>query len=337
MDEPRGVNKPLGGPGYPFVKHTEDTIRQRGMLEDGNTVVVAVSGGPDSTCLLDVLRRVQLGLTPVVAHVDHGLSENSETVAARVAKHAAEAGIDVHVARAPDLSGPNLHERARDFRYAFLESIADQVGANAIATAHTLDDRVETTLARLIHGAAPEVLAGLPPAEGRRIRPLIDARRSETRAYCVEGGLDFYDDPANDDVRFERVAVRSKVVRAIEEHWGEGAVRAMAASAEFLRQDSEALDRLAARLYEEVASVADDGIHFDREALIEMPRAFRRRLLQRAVGRVRDRSGGIEQVLDALERPELKPEAHFAVAGGIEISIGRGGVVVRVSNDDRGS
>jgi tRNA(Ile)-lysidine synthase len=339
VDEPRGVGatRSYGGPGFDLVKRTEDTISRYGMLEGSDTVVVAVSGGPDSTCLLDVLRRLPSGFSLVVAHVDHGLSAESEAVAAGVAKQAAEAGIDVHVARAPDLSGPNLHERARDFRYAFFESVADQTGADRIATGHTLDDRVETTLARLIHGAAPEVLAGLPPVEGRRIRPMVDLRRAETRAYCVECGLDFYDDPANDDVRFERVTVRSKVLRAIEEHWGDGAVRAMATSAELLRQDAAALDRLAARLYDEVASVGDDAIRFDRKAFLEMSRAFRRRLLQRAVGRVRDRSGGIEAALDAIERIDLKEDASFAVAGGAEITIGLDGVVVRGSQDDRGA
>ncbi|MGH2819660.1 MAG: ATP-binding protein, partial [Actinomycetota bacterium] len=109
----------LGGPGFDVVERAEATIKRHGMLADTDRVVVAVSGGPDSTCLLDVLSRLatQLDLTLEVAHVDHGLSEGSGEVAARLAHAAAAAGFDVHMVRVPDLAGPNLQARARDFRY----------------------------------------------------------------------------------------------------------------------------------------------------------------------------------------------------------------------------
>ena len=136
----------------------------------------------------------------IIAHVDHGLSEESERVAAHVAAYGSTLGYEVHLARAHDLEGPNLHERARRFRYAFFEDLAAREGARRVATAHTLDDRVETTLARLIHGAGLTGVAGLQPAEGVRVRPLIGSRRQETRSYCMELGIDFYDDPANLDV-----------------------------------------------------------------------------------------------------------------------------------------
>lgn len=292
------------------------------MADDVATVLVAVSGGPDSTCLLDVLARQRSGSSLQVAHVDHGLSPSSEVVAARVSNAAAAAGFDVHVARAPDLQGPNLQARAREFRYSFFETIAAEIGAERIATGHTLDDRVETTLARLIHGASTSGLAGIPATDGRRIRPLIDVRRAETRAYCVERGLDFYEDPANEDPRFDRASVRADIVTAIEKRWGDGAVRAMATSAQLLREDADALERLSERVYASVATATDDGVRIDRPALLEMPRAFRRRILERAVGRVRDRSGGIEAALDVLEDPfvMVPANARFAVASGIVIS-----------------
>jgi tRNA(Ile)-lysidine synthase len=302
-----------------------------GMVTPGDVVLVAVSGGPDSTCLLDVLMRLstKLELSLEVAHVDHGLSPESSEVASRVAASAAEAGLDVHMVRAPDLAGPNLHARARDFRYGFFDAIAAQVGARRIATGHTLDDRVETTLARLVHGAAPEGLAGIPPIEGARIRPLISSRRPETRAYCLETALVFFDDEANDDERFERAAVRAELVAAIEKRWGEGAVRAIATSAERLREDTEALAGLADRVYTEIAVGFDEGVRLPAGTMTSVPRALRRRLLEKAVGRIRDRSGGIEAALEALDDPG-GPLRRFAVAGGTEIVLEKeGDVVVR--------
>jgi tRNA(Ile)-lysidine synthase len=326
------TEKPIGGPGYPVVESALHAIDRNGMLDRGDIVVVAVSGGPDSVCLLDVLHRIssRMELTLHVAHVDHGLSDDSEMIAGRVATRAAEAGFDVHVVRAPDLAGPNLHARAREFRYGFFDIVCQQTGARGIATAHTLDDRAETTLARLVHGAGPAVLAGLKPADGNRIRPLLGVRRAETRAYCEELVLEFHDDPGNTDLRFERAAVRTKLIAPIEEHWGEGAIRAIATSAERLAEDSDALGDIAERLYADLTST-DEG-SFPRAALAAVPRAVRRRLLETAVGRVRDRSAGIDEVLDALEG-DPKPDARFALPGGREIVIEKDRVVVLLPDE----
>lgn len=322
----------FGGPGYALVELTLQTILRYEMVTSEDSVVVAFSGGPDSTCLLDVMARLQdkLDITLVVAHVDHRLSEGSAEVSARVAHAAAQAGFEVHVAKAPDLSGANLHARARDFRYEFMDIIAAKEEARWVATGHTLDDRVETLLARLIHGAGTSGLAGIPPVGGNRIRPLIASRRSETRAYCDECGLDYFDDPSNEDPRFDRSSVRSEIVAAIEKRWGDGAVRAIATSAERLNDDASALDDLTEKLYPTMAETTDEGTRLDRTQLGAVSRAFRRRVLERAVGRVRDRSGGIDAALDALEAPDAAvPGARFAVASGIEIEIQSDHVLIR--------
>lgn len=330
MARPGRIGGGLGGPGFDVVERSLATIDRHRMTAPGDTVVAAVSGGPDSTCLLDVLARAaeRLEIGVVVVHVDHGLAPDSEHVANDVARDAAEAGFDVHVVRAPELAGPNLQARARAFRYGVLETVAQRVRARRIATGHTLDDRVETLLARLVHGAGTEGLAGLPPADGARVRPLVDVRRAETRAYCVERGLSFVDDPANDDERFERVRVRRAVVAAVERGWGDGAVRAMARSATRLAEDAAALGELAERIYSEVAADDGDGVRVRRDALDALPRALRRRVLERAVGRVRDRAGGIEAALDALERPDAAG-VRFDVAAGAEIAVAGDAVVVR--------
>jgi len=310
----------VGGPGFPVVEAARDAIQRHRMLEGSEKVVVGLSGGPDSTCLVDVLVRLSeaLDLELAIAHVDHGLSKESAAVAARVAAQSAEAGHEVHVMRVSDLEGANLQARARALRYEFMHTVARRLGADRIATGHTLDDRVETTLARLLHGGGTDVLAGLPAIEGPRIRPLIELRRSETRAYCEVRGLTFSDDPANENLDFERVAVRRLLVAAIEDRWGPGAVRGIATSAQRLGEDAAALKLLAGRLYEGAAEATDEGVRFPLDSFVALPRALRRRLLERAVGRVRDRSGGIDAALEALER-ERKPESRFAVAGRGEI------------------
>ena len=320
-----------GGPGFDIVEAARNSIDRYRMLQGaaGKVVLVAVSGGPDSTCLLDVMARLApaYDITLEVAHVDHRLSETSEEVASEVAAVAAKSGFDVHVGRAPDLSGPNLHARARAFRYAFFETVAADIGAERIATGHTLDDRVETTLARLVHGAATEGLAGIPPAEGLRIRPLIGVRRAEAKEYCEVRGLEFFEDPANEDDRFERSAVRNSIVKAIEERWGPGAVRAIASSSERLREDADALSGLADAIYGRLAKTGEQEVRINRELFLELTRALRRRVLERAVGRIRDRSGGIQAALDAAEGA-TPTGARFNVVDGIEIVFDKNEIVV---------
>ena len=313
----------LGGPGFSLVEKARDAIDRYDMLRGSETVLVALSGGPDSTCLLDVLSRLstKLDLSLEVAHVDHGLAEGSAEVSATVTAAAAQRGFDVHTVRAPDLAGANVQARAREFRYGFLETVARNTGASRIATGHTLDDRVETTLARLIHGSGPAGLAGLPPREGDRIRPLVLCRRNETRAYCEERELDFVDDPANEDDRFERVAVRRHLVSAIEKRWGFGAIEAIATSADRLRDDASALDSIASGLYAQMASGEAGEVAFERQALRPLPRALRRRLLEKAVGRVRDRAGAIDAALSALEDESF--EGRFSAPEGTELVIER--------------
>lgn len=325
----------LGGPGFQIVERVRDAIVRDQMVKNGDTIVVALSGGPDSTCLLDVLARLNetFDLDLAVAHVDHGLAPDSADVSAAVTSRAADAGHDVHFVRAPDLTGSNLQARARTFRYGFLEAIANDIGATAIATGHTLDDRVETTLARLVHGAGTRGLAGLLPKDGNRVRPLITTRRGETRAYCKERDLDFVDDPANEDDRFERVAIRKRLVAAIEERWGRGAVDAIATSSERLREDAVTLDGLADTLFAQLAQRKDGRLLFDRSAMNGVPRAFRRRLLERAVGRVRDRSAGIDEVLDALDK-DAASSGRFSIIGGLEVEVSPEAVIVPVASED---
>jgi tRNA(Ile)-lysidine synthase len=146
-----------------------------------------------------------------------------------------------------------------------------------------------------------------------RVRPLISARRAETRAYCDEVGLSYVDDPSNEDPRFERAVVRQMVLGPIEDHWGDGAIRAMAKSIDRLGEDDAALEAQANILY---AGMIDEDApkDFDLPTFLNLPRALRRRLLELAVGPKRDRGAGIDEVLDALERDDRKPGASFDLA-----------------------
>src|SRR5215204_62746 len=175
--------------------------------------LVAVSGGPDSLALLDLLvkTRPHHALDLVAAHVDHGIQGESGLVAERVRTIAAGYGLPVKVGR---LSlGPGATEtEAREHRYAWLEATRARVGADLILTAHHADDQIETVLMRVLAGSGPAGLAGMAPYQGRVVRPLLPFRRAELEHHVSSAGLEPWHDPANSDSRHQRSWIRTELL-----------------------------------------------------------------------------------------------------------------------------
>ncbi len=195
------------------------TLREECAVERGARILVAVSGGPDSLALLDVLSRLAPGLgVEVTAHgVDHGLRPEATAELDLAAAHAARLGVPfarTHVEVSP---GGNLQARARSLRYEALAAAQVAQGAELLATAHHADDRAETVLLRLLRGAGPAGLAVLPPRFENRLRPLVRAGRRDVLAHLARHGVAFALDPSNRDRRFLRVRVREEVMPLLVE------------------------------------------------------------------------------------------------------------------------
>jgi tRNA(Ile)-lysidine synthase len=192
------------------------TLRERALVSPGDHVLVACSGGPDSTTLLHVLHRLrsELGITLSVASIDHGLRPASGSEVQQVAAFAGTLGAPFFSARVEvPTEGASIQARARALRYQALQEIARARDATRLAVGHTQDDQAETVLSRLLRGAG---LRGLGGIKARRadgvIRPLLDCPRSEVRAYAVERALPFIDDPSNHQRVFERARIRHEVL-----------------------------------------------------------------------------------------------------------------------------
>ena len=191
-----------------------------GVLRPGERVVVACSGGPDSTALVDALARLAAprGLTLLVAHVDHGLRPESGEESGRVADLAERCGLPFHARQVAVAStGGSLQDRARNERHRALRDLADAERATAIALGHTADDQAETVLMRALQGATPRSLRAMGMRDGRLARPLLRLWRVDTLAYCRALGLEVLDDPSNADPRFLRSRVRHQLIPALEE------------------------------------------------------------------------------------------------------------------------
>lgn len=265
----RRVENGGGGAGLsPFARCLLGEWRRRGWAARGESVVVAVSGGADSTALLLALEELggggRLALKLTAAHLDHGLRGESAREDARwVGELARSLGVGFVSGRAAvgESAGAgrdNLEQAARRARYEFLAGAAREASASAVLAAHTLDDQAETVLLRLLRGSGAGGLGGMSAErrleEGGEVllrRPLLAwARRAETEGYCRERGVEFRADEMNEDERFSRVRVR-RLLLPLLETFNPRAAEALGRAADLLREDSAALDRLAAALLEE--------------------------------------------------------------------------------------
>jgi tRNA(Ile)-lysidine synthetase-like protein len=175
--------------------------------------IVAVSGGPDSVALLDLLlqSRESHRLDLLVAHADHGISLESGDVAARVGELARAAGLPFLVARLA--LGPDASEtEAREARYGWLRRMREVHEASWIFTAHHADDQAETVLLRALGGSGPAGLAGMRPVEGNLVRPLLGFSRADLLAYVESRRLWSWQDPANEDSRHVRSWLRHSIL-----------------------------------------------------------------------------------------------------------------------------
>jgi tRNA(Ile)-lysidine synthase len=275
-----------------------EAARRSGLVRRGEPLMVLVSGGADSICLLDV--AVRLGAEVSALHVEHGLRPDGDADAELCRRACEGLGVPLALERIEGLADAagNLQAEARRRRY----ELAERHAPGDYATAHTATDQLETVLYRLAVSPGRRALLGMPGRRGRLVRPLLEATREETRGYCAERGLDWRDDPSNEDVRFARARVRADVVPALRE-LNPALERTVAETVLQLREEREVLDR----------AVADVGAPpFVLEELQALPRALARLALRAAA----EAAAGTEQPLsrrDADRILGLRPTGTAAV------------------------
>ena len=202
-------------------------------LAPGDLVLAACSGGPDSLALAAALafEAPRLGLRGGGVTVDHGLQPGSAAQARRVTAVLTGLGLEpVHSVRVGPAGPGGPEAAARAARYQALDDTASAAGAVSVLLGHTLDDQAETVLLGLARGSGARSLAGMAPASGRYLRPLLGIRRAQTRAACAALGLQPWDDPQNHDPGYARARVRHQVMPALAAALGPGLAQALARS-----------------------------------------------------------------------------------------------------------
>ena len=288
----------------------------------GPGIVVAFSGGADSTALLalsvEVLRPGGARLT--AAHLDHGLrGAESRQDREEAAVLAGRLGVPFLFEEIEGLSlmnrpgGLSLEAAARRVRYRFLKRVREAQGADYILTGHTADDNAEAVLLNLLRGSGPAGLAGIPPVrEGFILRPLLSFWREELEGYLAERGLSYVKDSTNQDLAFTRNRVRHELIPYLAERYNPRVKEALVRAARLMRDEEEAWAEVLGNLGPEAfCSVAAGQVRLSVGALTGRHRAVGRRMVREGVRRLMGRVWGlslarVDEVLDLAAQGEEK-------------------------------
>jgi len=252
-----------------MVERALEAARASGLVPEGEPLLVMLSGGADSVCLVDVALR--LGSEVCALHVNYGLREEAADDEAHCRALCRDLGIELAVERAVLPAQGNLQDHARQVRYQLAEGRA----AGDYAAAHTASDQAETVLYRLAVSPGRRALLGMEPRRGRLVRPLLHATGEDTRAWCRARDLPWREDASNSDRRFARSRIRHDVLPALRS-LGPAAERTIAETALLLRDEAEVL---AAASGEALARLGG-GPAVEIAALAELPRALARLVLR---------------------------------------------------------
>ncbi|MBA3445641.1 MAG: tRNA lysidine(34) synthetase TilS [Gemmatimonadales bacterium] len=293
-------------------------------LPEGRALV-AVSGGPDSLALLDLLIRARdvHRLDLVVAHLDHGIHPDSSTVAEKVEALAVSSGLAVHVGRR-ELGAGTGETRARVERYAWLEALRAKLGAEVVFTGHHADDQVETVLMRMLAGSGPAGLAGMAPVRGHLARPLLPFTRAELLCHLEQTGLSAWLDPANSDQRHLRSWIRTALLPALRMRLPEVDASLLRTSRQAGR-DRAAWDAVLDTLPALDLQVEDEGISVAASSLGDYDSALAQTLIIAAARRAGCQVGPrrVERVLSLLKGGTSGTRVPLGGSWRAELAFGR--------------
>jgi tRNA(Ile)-lysidine synthase len=296
-----------------LLEQVAATISRYNMLAPGARVMVAVSGGPDSVCLLHVLRELKIQVAGV-AHVNHKLrGEDSEADERFVAGMAREMELRFYPIAA-DCSVGNLEQTARRARRAFFHDLIRRGLADRIALGHTRDDQAETVLLRTLRGSGLAGLAGILPvtAEGL-IRPLLGVTRSEVEVFLRGRGIHWREDASNFEPRFARNRIRHRLLPLLKQEWNPRLAEALAHLADLAYEEERWWAAEIGRLAGQMLVRSPGAVEVTTGDVANVPRAVARRLIRHAIRLVKGNLHAVQfsHIEDVLELPETGGRAEL--------------------------
>ncbi len=296
------------------------TIQKSNLIEEGDKIVLGVSGGPDSMCMLNALiniykncqkgpslvaKNCQKGPSPVaiiVAHINHMIREEAADDENYVRAFCAEKNIDfysksIDIQKIANNSKIGVEEAGRNARYEFFDEVLRQTGANKIAIAHNKNDKVETMIMNAMRGSGISGLKGIEAKRGKYIRPLIDCERSEIEEYCERYKLNPRIDKTNFENDYTRNKIRNIVIPYIKKEFNPNIIETLNRLSELVFEEEDYIDRQVEKAYGDlVLEENSNQIVLDLKKFNCQEKVIKSRLVLYNITRLFGTSKGIEKI-----------------------------------------
>lgn len=236
-------------------------IKKYNLIEDGDKIVLGVSGGPDSICMLNILNKISqnelIHFEIFVAHINHGLRENAIIDEEYVKEFCDKIKIPFFVEHAKikeiaENEKRGLEETGRKIRYDFFDKVMEQTGSNKIAIAHNCNDNAETIIMNLCRGTGLSGLVGIKKENGKYIRPLIEIERCEIEEYLEEQNIVARHDESNDENIYTRNKIRNIVIPFLKKEFNPSIVSSLQRLSDIVEEEEEYFDKYTEKIYKEI-------------------------------------------------------------------------------------
>jgi tRNA(Ile)-lysidine synthase len=299
-----------------LVKKIQNFAFQQALWKNGDKIIVGVSGGPDSTCLLAILAKLapKLDFKLHIAHVNYGLrgtdSQKDEAFVRQLARKY-NLPLTVHVVKSKTHSG-NLENELRKIRYAFFESLRKELGFNLIAIAHSNNDQVETVLMRILRGSGLQGLKAMRPKTDSVIRPLLETDRAEILAYLKQNNFKYRTDKSNKDISLMRNKVRLQLIPYLEKNYNPSLKQTLGQFAEHVANDYDYLS-LQTRKAGKFITKKGNVLRFSAKDLLSKHPALINGMLREAIGQLKSdlleiESSHLKEIVKMLKSNKSKPQ-----------------------------
>lgn len=282
-------------------------IKEFNLIEDGDKIVLGVSGGPDSICMLDVLKNIKneekIKFEIVVAHINHMIREEAKDDEKYVKDYCERNNIEfysksIEVEKIANNNKMGTEETGRIVRYKFFDEVLEKTGSNKIAIAHNKNDRAETVIMNMLRGSGISGLRGIEPIKNNKyIRPLIECERYEIEQYCEENKLNPRIDRTNFENIYTRNKIRNIVIPYIKEEFNPNIVESLTRLSDLIKQEDDYLQKQVKAIYNKIClGKSEEEIILDLKQFNAQEKVIKSRLLLYTITELRGSSEGVYKI-----------------------------------------
>lgn len=287
-------------------KKVLETIKKYNLIENGDKLVLAVSGGPDSITMLDILNEIKnekiIDFEISVAHINHMIREEAKSDELYVKNYCEEKNIDfysksIDVLKLANNNKTGTEEMGRIVRYKFFDEVLEKTGSNKVSIAHNKNDKAETMIMNILRGSGISGLKGIEPKRGKYIRPLIECERYEIENYCKEKNLNPRIDKTNFDNTYTRNKIRNIVIPYIKQEFNPNIINTLSRLSELVVEEDDYIENKVKKAYETLLIKEDKKeIILDLKKFNEEEKVIKSRIVLYTITRLLGNCQGIGKV-----------------------------------------